>query len=95
MLNIGKNADGSFQVKFSVKAAPGSVVGVAGSFNDWDPEQAPMTSCGEGIFQTELQLASGYYEYKFVVGNQWLLDDGNPNFSANDFGTLNSFFILE
>ena len=54
MLNIGKNADGSFQVKFSVKAAPGSVVGVAGSFNDWDPEQAPMTSCGEGIFQTHM-----------------------------------------
>ncbi len=45
---------------------------------------------GDGVYRCTLRLAPGCYEYKFVVDGEWVLDDGNPNFTSNDFGTLNS-----
>ena len=42
-----------------------------------------------------LLLAPGEYEYKFVRDDEWMTDEGNPNFAANDFGTLNSVMKVE
>lgn len=96
MLNIKKiDGEALFEVTFSATAAEGMSVCIAGSFNDWDPLTNPMKDCGGKLYQTVLKLPAGYYEYKFVIGDDWLLDDTNPNFAANDFGTLNSFFVLE
>ncbi|MBQ8754234.1 MAG: glycogen-binding domain-containing protein [Lentisphaeria bacterium] len=96
MLSIEKNKGGKlFQVTFTATAAAGTAVFIAGSFNDWDADATPMLDCGGNVHKVTLELPAGYYEYKFIVGDEWLLDDSNPNFSANDFGTLNSFFVLE
>ena len=54
-----------------------------------------LQDCGGKLHKAVLELPAGYYEYKFIIDGEWLLDDTNPNFSANDFGTLNSFFVLE
>ena len=95
MLNIEKIEEKSlFRVTFTTVAEQEPVF-IAGSFNDWDPEITPMQACGGNEYRAELQLPAGYYEYKFVFGNEWALDDSNPNFAPNDFGTLNSFFVLE
>ena len=40
-------------------------------------------------------LVPGTYEYKFVINDEWVLDEANPNFAANDFGTLNSVLTVE
>ena len=79
-------------VTFSLETSPGRTVGVAGSFNDWDPSVTPMEYDPEkhvyrGSFEN---LEPGEYEYKFVVDGEWVLDESNPNFYPNDFGTLNS-----
>ena len=82
---------GRVTVVFSLETSPGRTVGVAGSFNDWDPELAVMTyDAARGGYTVTLELPPGEYEYKFVRDDEWLPDDGNPNFTANDFGTLNS-----
>lgn len=83
---------GAFRnVELACKLAPGRNVAVAGSFNDWEPKLNPMTDeKGDGVYLCTLRLAPGCYEYKFVVDGEWVLDDGNPNFTSNDFGTLNS-----
>ena len=83
---------GAFRnVELTCKLAPGRNVAVAGSFNDWEPKLNPMTDeKGDGVYRCILRLAPGCYEYKFVVDGEWVLDDGNPNFTSNDFGTLNS-----
>ena len=52
--------------EFTLTAGPGHSVALAGSFNDWDPDTAPMKDA------------------------EWILDEENPNFAPNDFGTLNS-----
>ncbi len=87
---------GGRMFKFTVTAQPGSVVALAGSFNDWDPLQAPMADDeGNGLYSCTVTLDAGSYEYKFVVDEEWILDEENPNFASNDFGTLNSVLTVK
>ena len=91
LLDGEKDAAAGRVCEFSVTAKPGLKVFVAGSFNDWEPELNPMVDAGaNGSYRCTLSLAPGYYEYKFVVDGEWVLDESNPNFTSNDFGTLNS-----
>lgn len=84
------------RVTLSVEAAPGKVVCVAGSFNDWDPEKKPLKyNAAKGVYSGVIMLEPGTYEYKFVIDGEWQLDENNPNFAHNDFGSLNSMLIVE
>ena len=77
--------------EFTLTAGPGHSVALAGSFNDWDPDTAPMKDAdGSGCYRCTVSLQAGSYEYKFVVDDEWILGEENPNFAPNDFGTLNS-----
>ena len=83
-------------VEFSYEGNPGHFVAVAGSFNDWDPEVSRMRyDSSLHCYRTAIELERGDYEYKFVVDGEWFLDESNPGFAANDFGTLNSILAVE
>ncbi len=82
------------RVTFEVQAAPGQVVCVAGSFNDWEPCKQLLEK-ENGVYRGTMMLAPGVYEYKYVIDGDWRLDEINPNFAANDFGTLNSVLVVE
>ena len=84
------------RISFAVKAGPGKIVSVAGSFNDWNPEAKYLKDKNnDGIYRGIVTLAPGKYEYKFVIDGIWSMDADNPDFAANDFGTLNSLLIVE
>ena len=84
------------RVVFSYAAVPGRSVALAGVFNDWDPNCSILTySDKKSAYCAELLLSPGIYEYKLVVNGEWILDDGNPNFTSNDFGTLNSVIQVD
>lgn len=88
---LAKDASGRCVVEFFAPGAADEKVMLAGSFNDWEPEQAVMAyDPARGGHAVTLKLAPGEYEYKFVRGENWLQDEENPRFAANDFGTLNS-----
>ena len=92
MVKLAKrDASGRRVVEFFSPGEAGLRFLLAGSFNDWEPEQTVMEyDPVRGGYSVTLSLAPGEYEYKFVRGDDWLPDDGNPNFAPNDFGTLNS-----
>ena len=95
MVEVIKKIPEGYVVEFSLPGKPGHENFVAGSFNDWAPECAPMEfSAADDCYRRKLTLPPGSYEYKFVVDGRWILDDSNPNFTANDFGTLNSVLNL-
>ena len=97
MVSLLPGSTGSARrVEFFFPGVPGCRIMLAGSFNDWDPEAAVMDyDARRGGYSTVLTLAVGEYEYKFVRGEEWMTDDGNPNFAANDFGTLNSVIKVD
>jgi 1,4-alpha-glucan branching enzyme len=78
-------------VRFELAAPTGSTVSVAGSFNNWDPQQHPMCDnpC-EGIFAATVPLCRGRHEYKFVVNGEWCTDPKCSESVPNACGTLNS-----
>ena len=81
-------------VDFNYSSTPGKKVFVAGSFNNWQPEQELKDRENSGLYHCRMRLLPGEYQYKFVVNGNWCLDAENPNFTSNDFGTLNSLLTV-
>jgi 1,4-alpha-glucan branching enzyme len=84
------------RVEFIHDGYPGHFVAVAGSFNDWDPEALRLNyDPASKLYSAFVDLEAGDYEYKFIIDGEWIVDEGNPNFCANDFGTLNSLLSVD
>ena len=91
-----KSTTRSRRVVFSVQADPGSVVYLAGAFNNWDPQAKQMTDKkNTGLFTTTLMLQPGTHEYKFVINGTWCVDPNNSEWAQNSLGTLNSVIVVE
>jgi anti-sigma-K factor RskA len=66
-------------------------VSVAGSFNAWSVQGAPMRPVGGGLFAVDLTLPEGRHEYMFVVnGERWIPDPTAPLAADDGFGQRNS-----
>jgi len=87
--------DNKKRIVFQVTAETGADVYLAGTFNDWKPEDKKLNEKDDGIYTCALMLSPGTYEYKFRINNTWAIDQDNPNFTRNDLGTLNSVLIVQ
>jgi 1,4-alpha-glucan branching enzyme len=63
---------------------------VAGSFNEWKPETAPLSLKGNGRWVGNLEVKPGRHEYLFVVDGQWMPDPNAKETVQNPFGGQNS-----
>ena len=76
------------------RGAGAEQVAVAGSFNGWNPEQAPMRREGD-VWVTALVLPPGVHEYMFVVdGTRWVSDPQASEQRDDGFGNANSVLDL-
>lgn len=67
-----------------------------GSFNGWDRGNLPMKDeNGDGVFEAEVALEPGRYEYKFFGDGEELVDPNNPEKKSNGAGDFNSLFSVE
>ena len=80
-------------VSFELVKADAQKVCVAGSFNQWQPEQTPLVPVGNGRWVGDLTVQPGRYEYLFVVDGQWLPDPNAKDSVQNPFGGKNSVLI--
>jgi 1,4-alpha-glucan branching enzyme len=67
---------------------------VAGSFNGWKPEKAPLKQAGNGRWVGDLAVQPGRYEYLFVVDGQWVPDPNAKESVENPFGGRNSVLTV-
>jgi len=67
---------------------------VAGSFNNWQPEQTPLAPAGNGRWAGNLKVRPGRHEYLFVVDGQWLPDPNAKESVENPFGGRNSVLTV-
>lgn len=84
-------AGDSAYVRFMLYAPGAHSVAVAGSFNEWDPTQAPLTpTLTPGIWAGTVALPPGQHVYAFLVdGSRWLPDPASPTVD-DGFGQRNS-----
>ncbi len=83
---------------FSIKRPDASSVNVAGSFNGWSTDAAPMSDDdGDGVWTAVLAIEPGTYEYKFAIdgGTVWVADEGNPDSVPDPYGGANSVLVAK
>jgi hypothetical protein len=82
-------------IEFSYEAANAGEVFLAGSFNDWNTTKNPLKKGADGVWRTTLKLASGSYQYKFVVDGNWNFDQDNPKTEDDGYGGANSLIEVD
>ena len=81
------------EFSFHEKNFPVPVVNVnlAGEFNRWQPTQTALLKISDSLWQIQLPLENGEYEYKFVVNeSNWIPDPVNPFRVADGWQGVNS-----
>jgi Glycogen recognition site of AMP-activated protein kinase len=78
-------------VRFVLYAPGAKRVTVAGTFNHWDQNAAPLTAAGaDGVWVATLELPIGQHQYAFVIdGQRWVADPAAPGVD-DGFGRRNS-----
>ena len=82
----------TLRVEFSHPTA--TAVAIAGNFNDWRPDSAPMVALGNGRWRKELALTPGIYEYLIVADGKWTPDPSAKETAPNPFGGVNSLVSI-
>ncbi|MDT3695572.1 MAG: alpha-amylase family glycosyl hydrolase [Ignavibacterium sp.] len=71
-------------------------INLFGQFNSWDRQGLPMKDTnGDGVFEVEIPLDPGRYEYKFFIDGKEVVDPANPVKVSNGMGDFNSVRIIE
>ena len=83
------------KVEFQLPGLPeAEEVYVAGSFNDWKPNDIRLRREGK-VWKAELDLIGGKHYYKFIVDGQWILDPTNPYREKDNVGNINSILMVQ
>ncbi len=69
-------------------------VRITGSFCDWSAKGLPLSRRDDGMWECQLDLESGEYEYRFIVDGAWLPDPHNVETTENEFGGANSRVVV-
>ncbi len=92
LYGVSQSPDG---VRFLTHFDQAKKVSVAGDFNNWSAEDAPMKRIDgfNGDWELLLPLEEGRYQYRIVVDGVWQHDPNNNYVESNPYGELNS--VLE
>jgi hypothetical protein len=63
---------------------------LAGSFNDWQPNDIRLFRIPAGWWELPVYLAEGTHTYRFIVDGNWIADPTNPSRLPNEFDDFNS-----
>lgn len=66
---------------------------LAGSFNNWNPEEIRMDRTNDG-WAKPIYLGRGTHTYRFIADGNWFADKANPKQFPNEFGEFNSVVTL-
>jgi len=58
-------------ISFVFPAPAARQVSLAGDFNDWDREGAPMYKGSNGVWYLSMSLTPGRHEYRFIADGVW------------------------
>ncbi|MHC1706875.1 MAG: hypothetical protein AB9842_05055 [Bacteroidales bacterium] len=87
----------TFQVNMYGHNVPPEGVHIAGNWQGWDPGSTPMTLLSGTIYTYTVDLEPGQvYQYKFINGNAWGMDEYPPAECGmdNTVGGFNRYFTM-
>lgn len=69
-------------------------VSVAGTFNDWEPHETPLTRDSLGDWSVEISLPPGEHRYRLIVDGEWCDDPMAQRMEPNPYGTFDSIILV-
>ncbi len=81
-------------LRFEADFPRAKVVRITGTFCDWSAKGLPLAQREDGIWEGQLALEPGRYEYRFIVDGAWLPDPHNSQSAPNEFGGVNSLCVV-
>lgn len=88
-----KPAGGVF-VRFERYSPNSTRVDLVGTFNGWELGKHRLSQDENGIWNIQIRLAPGTYEYKYVYDGQHYEPDPAQEQVANPFGSANNLLIV-
>ena len=79
-------------VTISFEAPSAYSVSVAGDFNGWARDA--LTKNKTGLWQKQLKLNPGRYQYRFIVDEVWCDDPDARQYVMNEFGSQNAVLFV-
>jgi len=84
----------SSPTRFAFTAPTARQVSLAGDFNNWDTNAAPMQKGSDDIWRLSVPLRPGRHEYRFYADGVWQDDPSAQQRAANALGTQNCVRIV-
>jgi hypothetical protein len=81
-------------VRFERYSPNSTRVDLVGSFNGWQLGKYPLTRDESGVWNIQIRLAPGTYEYKYVYDGAFYEPDPEREQIANPFGSANNLLIV-
>ena len=81
--------------QFAFQAPTTRQVSLAGDFNNWDTNAAPMHKGNDGTWRLSVPLSPGRYEYRFYADGVWQDDPTAQQRAPNALGTQNCVRIVK
>lgn len=81
-------------IHFIYKGEKNQQIRLGGSFTNWDSWIYELSEVAPGVYQIDLPLPPGKYEYAFYNGLTSLVDKGNPNRCYTQDGREASFILV-
>jgi 1,4-alpha-glucan branching enzyme len=85
-------ADKSRKTMFSLTDSKAKQVYITGEFNHWTKH--PMRKIGKKLWEAQIDLKLGKYEYLFIVDGQYTKDPNCQMFKESPYGTQNCLKIV-
>ena len=89
-----KKATTGVFVRFERFSPNSERVDLVGSFNGWELGKHGLSRDESGVWSTQIRLAPGTYEYKYVYDGQYYEPDPAQEQVANAFGSANNLLIV-
>jgi 1,4-alpha-glucan branching enzyme len=67
---------------------------LVGEFNQWNQSNMPLERRADGIWSIRAALATGRYQYRYLVDGHWVNDPAASEHVLNDFGGTNCVKIV-
>jgi 1,4-alpha-glucan branching enzyme len=82
------------KVNFTLLAPDAQNVSLAGDFNDWHANSHLLQKASNGMWEINIDLNPGRYEYRFLVDGEWKNDPNCMSIIPNSFGSENCMLKL-
>ncbi len=94
-VQLSYRALGDRTVEFRLHRPKARTICLIGDFNNWNPENDPLSRGRDGVWRLRKKLYRGSFRYCYVIDGEWTVDVYNSETASSDTGQVCSLIRIE